>query len=100
MCTRPVGVNGLGLSVEAAGRHVDQMERFFSILPDLMPAFTLWRKLLVQHAVLGVKVHDARLVAVMKAWDIRRIVTFNVSDFTRYTDIEPLHPEDAAKETM
>jgi len=32
-----------------------------------MPAFTLWRKLLVQHAVLGVKVHDARLVAVMKA---------------------------------
>lgn len=60
------------MSVEAADRHVGQMEKFFSILQDSMPAFALWRKLLVEHAVVGVKVHDARLVAAMKAWDIRR----------------------------
>lgn len=100
VCTRPAGVNGLGLSVEATDHHVTQMERFFSILPDSMPAFRLWRKLLVDHAVAGVKVHDARLVAVMEAWDIQRIVTFNVSDFTRYAGIEPVHPEDVAHETM
>ncbi len=65
-----------------------------------MPAFYLWRKLLVEHGVVGVKVHDARLVAVMGAWEIQRIVTFNVSDFIRYAGIEPVHPEDVARDTM
>lgn len=68
VCTRPAGVNGLGLSVEAADRHVGQMERFFSILPDSMPAFTLWRKLLVEHAVVGVKVHDPNCSLPASLW--------------------------------
>jgi predicted nucleic acid-binding protein len=43
--------------------------------------------------VIGVQVHDARLVSVMKAYDIRQIVTFNTGDFTRYAGIEPIHPD-------
>ena len=94
VCTRPVDVNGLGLSIEGANRYTAQLERFFDILPDSIPAFHLWRKLVVDHAVMGVKVHDARLVAVMGTSGIQRIVTFNVADFTRFPGIEVTHPDD------
>jgi predicted nucleic acid-binding protein len=39
-----------------------------------------------------VKVHDARLVAAMKAHGIGRILTFNGEDFERYPDIEVVIP--------
>ena len=93
VCTRPVDVNGFGLSIQGADRYTAQLERFFDILPDSIPAFHLWRKLIVDHAVMGSKVHDARLVAVMGTSDIQRIVTFNVADFTRFPGIEVLHPD-------
>lgn len=44
---------------------------------------------------MGAKVHGARLVASMKTYGIFRIVTFNVSDFTRFTGIEAMHPDKA-----
>ncbi len=94
VCTRPVDVNGLGLSIEGADRFTTQLERFFGMLPDSIPAFRLWRKLIVDHAIMGIKVHDARLVAVMGTSDIQRIVTFNVSDFSRFSGIEVIHPKD------
>jgi predicted nucleic acid-binding protein len=43
-----------------------------------------WKRLVVQHSVLGSKVHDAKLVATMNVHGIRRILTFNTEDFTRY----------------
>jgi hypothetical protein len=43
--------------------------------------------------VSGVQVHDARLATVMKAYGISRIVTLNVKDFARYSEIEAVHPE-------
>ena len=94
VCTRPIKVNGIGLSIEGTDRYVTQLERFFGILPDSIPVFYLWRKLVVDHAVMGVKVHDARLVAVMGCYDVRRIVTFNVADFNRFSGIEVVHPAD------
>jgi predicted nucleic acid-binding protein len=94
VCTRPVDVNGLGLSIEGADRYTAKLERLFGILPDSIQAFGLWRKLVVDQEVRGVKVHDARLVASMGTSDIQLIVTFNVADFTRFPGIEVAHPED------
>lgn len=93
VCTRPTGVNGLGLNIEAADRYTRQLEQFFVILPDSLQVFQNWRKLIVDHAVIGVKVHDARLVAIMKTYDVPTIVTFNVSDFARFAGIDAIHPE-------
>jgi len=45
----------------------------------------------VEHSVLGSKVHDARLVAAMKVHGVRKILTFDTGDFTRY-GIEAVHP--------
>lgn len=42
------------------------MQKFLVILLESSPAFQAWRKIVVEHAVIGVKVHDARLVAAMR----------------------------------
>jgi hypothetical protein len=41
--------------------------------------------------VLGVKAHDAKLVAMRKVHRVPSILTLNVGDFARY-DIEAIHP--------
>ena len=43
---------------------------------------------------MGVKVFDARLVAVMNVYGVRSILTYNTADFTRYTGLTILHPSD------
>ncbi|MDQ1470869.1 MAG: hypothetical protein QOJ99_2349 [Bryobacterales bacterium] len=48
---------------------------------------------MLTNRVSGAQVHDARLAAMMKTNGIRKIVTFNVQDFTRFTDIEPTRPD-------
>lgn len=93
VCTRPAGVNGLGLSIESADRYTARLERLFGILPDSIQAFHLWRKLVVDQEVRGANVHDARLVAIMGTSDIQRIVTFNAGDFSRFPGLEVIRPE-------
>jgi len=46
-----------------------------------------WRKLLVNSRVSGAQVHDARLVASMHVYDVKRILTFNIKDFARFNDL-------------
>jgi predicted nucleic acid-binding protein len=96
VCTRPVDVNGLGLSIEGTSRYTDQLLRLFTLLPDSHQVFLTWRDLVVEYSVMGAKVHDARLVAIMKTHDIARIITFNVGDFSRFAGIEAIHPQDIA----
>jgi predicted nucleic acid-binding protein len=84
----------MGWGVRATEVHVQQLERFCRVLPDSYEVIQHWRRLVVEHAVEGVKVHDARLAAVMLAYDIQRLVTFNGKDFARYSHIEAVHPQD------
>jgi predicted nucleic acid-binding protein len=69
------------------------LERHFTVLPDSALTYTLWRNLVARHHVIGVKVHDAYLVAAMKAHGINRILTFNSTDFARYDDVECVGPQ-------
>lgn len=62
--------------------------------PDIPAIYPQWRKLVVAHSVLGVRVHDARIVAAMKVHGVKDIVTFNVDDYVRYPSIRVLHPTD------
>jgi len=90
VCTRPTDYNGLGMSVSGTERHARLLERYFTVLPDSALTYSTWRQLVAAHNVLGVKVHDAWLVAAMKA---NRILTFNTRDFTRYDGIECVDPQ-------
>jgi predicted nucleic acid-binding protein len=61
------------------------------MLPDSPDVYPEWKRLVVQHAVRGSKVHDAKLVATMNVHGIRQILTFNTGDFARY-DVDAIHP--------
>ena len=51
-----------------------------------------WRKLIVQYEVSGVQVHDTRLVAAMRVHGVKRVLTFNTKDFTRFKGIVAVSP--------
>lgn len=46
----------------------------------------------VVHEVRGVKVHDARIAAAMRAYGVSHILTFNGADFRRYPGIVAVAP--------
>lgn len=89
--TRPFDLNGLGWTIEQATKEFDQVKRFWVLLPDV-PLFEEWERLVKAYRVSGRNTHDARLVAAMHAHGIGSILTFNVSDFTRYRDITVIDP--------
>ena len=82
--TRPASRNGFGLSLPNADRRLRTLERVFSLLTDHPAVYAEWRRLVVTYAVIGVKVHDARLAAVMLANGLTHILTFNSADFARF----------------
>ena len=92
VATRPVQLNGLGWSHEKALDEVVRVEGFFSLLIETTEVYSEWKRLLVAYGVTGVQAHDARLVAAMIVYGVRRILTFNVQDFTRYKEIEAIQP--------
>jgi predicted nucleic acid-binding protein len=93
-CTRPASVNGLGLSIPETNRRAKVIERLYHLAPDVPDVHVQWRQLVMTHAVSGVQVHDARLVAVMNVHGIADILTLNVADFRRYPGISAHHPRD------
>lgn len=84
VATRPKDKNGLGYTPVDAERLLQKVERSFPSLLESPDVYPEWRRLVVQHNVSGVKVYDARLVAVMKANNITHTLTFNDEDFARY----------------
>lgn len=85
--TRPAKNNGFGFSVTDADFFLRLVERIFPLLPDNANVHQEWRKLVVDFGVSGVQVHDARIVAAMLVHQVTHILTFNTSDFTRYSSI-------------
>ncbi len=92
-CTRPASARGgYGLSITDTDLRVKRLERRYPLLPDGAALYTEWRSLVVAHAVQGVQVHDARLVAAMHLHSLSHILTFNTADFARYSKITAVHP--------
>ena len=90
--TRPVARNGFGLTVADAEREVHAIETGMIFLPDNEAVYREWRRIVVQHGILGVQVHDARLAAAMYVHRVNHILTLNVSDFSRFSGLITVHP--------
>ena len=89
---RPIGVaNGLGLTAAGVAAEIATIERLFQLAADDPAIYPIWKGLVVTHRVPGTQVYDARLVAVMLAHGIGCILTFNITDFSRY-GVAVLHP--------
>jgi hypothetical protein len=63
-----------------------------TLLPESEAAYREWRRIVVQHNVLGVQVHDARLTACMYVHSVGHILTLNVPDFSRFSGLTAVHP--------
>lgn len=86
--TRPNSARGgYGQSIPTTERRVRFIEKFSTTIFEHATAYQHWRELLIKHAVQGVAVHDARLVAIMESVGVRHIITLNTSDFARYPAI-------------
>jgi predicted nucleic acid-binding protein len=90
--TRPQARNGFGLSVQDADREVALIEAGMELLPDGAAVYREWRRLVVQHAISGVQVHDARLAAAMYVHRVGHILTLNTADFLRFSGLTAVHP--------
>ncbi len=93
VATRPLEVNGLGLSVADALNELEQLKNYFVLLPDTASIFTVWESLIAKYKVIGKPSHDARLVAAMIAHNLTHLLTFNTSDFKRFSEITALDPD-------
>src|ERR1700685_2750239 len=84
VATRPADLNGLGLSHEEALLEVSSIERLLTLLPDVPAVYNVWKEIVIEYKVQGVKVYDARLIASMMVYDVGGILTFDANDFKRY----------------
>lgn len=91
--TRPIENNGRGLPIAVVARQVDVIESFARLLTENERSHLEWKRLVTLHAVIGAKVHDARLVAVMIAHGISNLLTLNVRDFLRFPGIVAVSPD-------
>lgn len=92
VATRPVSVNGLGLDIVATTQELAHLKTFFTLQPDPPDIFFEWEKLVVKYQVVGKQVHDARLVAAMMTHQMTHLLTFNIDDFKRFSEIEVVDP--------
>jgi predicted nucleic acid-binding protein len=96
VATRPKKENGLGMDFDMLAWEVAKMKRLFRVLPETTAVLPEWERLVATYRVSGKKVHDVRLVSLMNINGIKRILTFNMQDFTRFEEIEAVHPRSFA----
>lgn len=94
VATRPANVNGLAMPFAQARKSIDRLANVYNLYRDDTGVFDHWHQLISAHEVQGKPAHDARYVAAMLAHGIETLVTLNTQDFTRYSDINLLSPED------
>jgi predicted nucleic acid-binding protein len=85
VATRPIANNGLGLSTaDVKYLYEETVVPICSVVAEGENTHVEFLRLLSQYRVVGKQVHDARLVAMMLAWQIENILTLNDRDFRRY----------------
>jgi predicted nucleic acid-binding protein len=92
VATRPIPNNGLGFNTKHTESTVDAFLETFSLLRDERGIFPLWQDLVRSMVISGKLAHDCRIAAAMIRHNVNRILTFNVSDFSRFVAISPVDP--------
>lgn len=98
VATRPVAVNGLGLEPDYVDRQLEIAAVALVCLPEPPDIAERWRKIASEYAVRGRQAHDARIAALMLGHNVTHILTFNTTDFARYSAITAVSPTDLLTE--
>jgi predicted nucleic acid-binding protein len=93
VATRPVDVNGLGLTPEQTQQEVAVLMATYTILRDPPDILERWLDLCIRYSVSGRPTHDARIVALMLSDSVTHLLTLNTTDFIRYREITCVTPE-------
>ena len=94
VCSRPIDVNGLGMTYQQARAEIARARSLFQLLPETAPVYATWERLIGHYTIHGKRAHDARLVAMMIEHNVPRILTFNDGDFRQFSEITTLTPFD------
>jgi predicted nucleic acid-binding protein len=89
VATRPVAVNGLGLSTAESESQAATFETRFPLIDDTPDIYPAWKSLVEALGVIGKQVHDARLTAVCHVHGVTHLLTFNVGHFARFSGFGP-----------
>lgn len=90
VATRPVPVNGLGLSLADALANVETFAQRLVFYEENETVAKCLRRLVQESGVGGKRVHDVNVVATMLTHGILRLVTDNTADFAAFAGIECL----------
>lgn len=93
VATRPLAANGLGMTPAQAGAELSRLKSLFRLLDDTPALYQAWETLVMRYSVSGKNAHDARIVAAMTVHQISHLLTFNVDDFQRFSEITVLTPK-------
>ena len=87
VATRAPDANGLGFSVSDAQQMLADHKELFPPLRDERGILERWEDLVATHRVTGKTAHDARLAVAMLRHGLNHLLTFNVSDFVRFSQV-------------
>jgi predicted nucleic acid-binding protein len=96
VATRPLNANGLAWNTTRTHAELMSLRARLPMLLDCEEVFSLWLPLVAAHDVKGKHTHDARLAAVMGAYGIRNLLTFNGDHFASFPDVIVLDPAKVA----
>ncbi|PDV98485.1 type II toxin-antitoxin system VapC family toxin [Candidatus Viridilinea mediisalina] len=94
VASRPIEANGLGWPAATVRHEIDQLLTQFQLLEETPAIFVYWHQLVTKHHIVGRRVHDARLAAVMLAHEVTHLLTFNGNDFRAFDEIVVVAPAD------
>ncbi len=89
VATRSTALNGLGLSIEETETQAAGFEAAFPLLSETPDIYNAWKAIVADCAIIGKRVHDARLVAICHVHHVANLLTFDVSHFTRMEASDP-----------
>jgi predicted nucleic acid-binding protein len=87
VATRPIGENGLGMSVQDAVENIRSLSRCLMVLGEDSETATCLSQLVSEFELKGKRIHDANLVATMRLNGLWRLKTFNPADFRVFADL-------------
>jgi len=92
VATRPESANGLGWSTTQTVEAIRALRDQFPLLHEAPEVLDRWFELVDRFQVAGKHTHDARLAALLLAHGVRRLLTFNTTDFPPAWGVDATHP--------
>jgi predicted nucleic acid-binding protein len=92
VATRPEPANRLGWSTATTAEAIRALRDQFPLLNETPDVLDRWFELVDHFQVAGKHTHDARLAALLLVHGVRRLRTFNTTDFPPAWGVEATHP--------